>query len=254
MARMFRAVLFDIGGVLATTPTTRWQERWEARLGRAAGAIDAALAGVYRAGTIGAVTEADVARTVAAEISAEHAVAILDDLWDEYLGQTNRALLAYFAALRPRYRTGILSNSWVGAREREQARHGFADRCDTIVYSHEEGMTKPDPRFYELACARLGVRPSEVLFLDDIRGHVEAARGLGMTGIVFVDAGEALAELRRLLGSSERVAGGTFTLCCRPKSMIGSSACSGGYRCSSCRSSSCRRSWAPHGSAARRYV
>jgi len=196
---MLRAVLFDIGGVLAITPTTRWQERWEAKLGLGPGAIDAALADVYRAGTVGDVTVDDVARTVAAKVSAEHAAVIIDDLWDEYLGQTNRRLLAYFAALRPRYRTGLLSNSWVGAREREQARHGFARHCDTIVYSHEEGMTKPGPRFYEVACARLGVRLQEVLFLDDIRGHVEAARGLGMTGVVFVDTGEALTDLRHLL-------------------------------------------------------
>ena len=199
MARMIRGVLFDIGGVLATTPTTRWQARWEATLRLPAGAIDAALAEVYQAGTTGAVTVDDVARTVAEEVSAEHAVAILDDLWDEYLGQTNHALLAFFAALRPRYRTGILSNSWIGAREREQARHRFADHCDTIVYSHEEGMTKPTPRFYELACERLGVGPSEVLFLDDIRGHVDAARALGMTGVVFVDTVEAIAALHRLL-------------------------------------------------------
>ena len=36
---MLRAVLFDIGGVLATTPTTRWQDRWEARLGLAPGSL-----------------------------------------------------------------------------------------------------------------------------------------------------------------------------------------------------------------------
>lgn len=197
---MLRAVLFDIGGVLATTPTTRWQDRWEARLGLAPGRIDAALEHVYRAGTIGAVTVDDVARAVATELSAEHAVAILDDLWDEYLGQTNTRLLAYFASLRPRYRTGILSNSWVGAREREQARHRFAEHCDVVIYSHEEGMTKPAALFYEVACARLGVAPSDVVFLDDIRGHVEAARGLGMSAVHFVDTGAALRDLRRLLG------------------------------------------------------
>ena len=200
---MLRAVLFDIGGVLATTPTTCWQERWEARLGLGAGRIDEALAHVYRAGTTGAVTVDDIARTVAAEISVEHAPAILDDLWDEYLGGTNTRLLAYFASLRPRYRTGILSNSWVGAREREQARHGFAGHCDVIVYSHEEGMTKPAARFYEVACQRLGVRPSEVLFLDDIGGHVEAARALGMTAVTFIDTAEALVELSRLLDGPE---------------------------------------------------
>jgi hypothetical protein len=36
-------------------------------------------------------------------------------------------------------------NSFVGAREREQALYGFKDMCDVIVYSHEVGWLKPDP-------------------------------------------------------------------------------------------------------------
>jgi putative hydrolase of the HAD superfamily len=68
--------------------------------------------------------------------------------------------------------------------------------CDVIVYSHGEGMRKPDPRFYELACARLGVAPDRVLFVDDTEGHVDAARRLGMTGILFVDTEQAIEDIR----------------------------------------------------------
>ena len=46
---------------------------------------------------------------------------LMDELWVEYVGRLNEELAEYFASLRPRYRTGILSNSFVGAREREQA-------------------------------------------------------------------------------------------------------------------------------------
>ncbi len=54
-------------------------------------------------------------------------------------------MASYFAALRPRYRTAILSDSFVGARKREQRAYGFADMCDKVAYSHEEGVGKPDP-------------------------------------------------------------------------------------------------------------
>lgn len=90
----------------------------------------------------------------------------------------------------------ILSNSWVGAREKEQARHGFGEACDVIVYSHEEGLTKPDPRIYRLACERLDVAPDEVVFLDDLRANVEAARALGMRGLLFT--GDTIATIREL--------------------------------------------------------
>ena len=48
----------------------------------------------------------------------------LADLWREYLGTANTELIEYARRLRPRYRTGIVSNSFVGAREREQAATG----------------------------------------------------------------------------------------------------------------------------------
>jgi hypothetical protein len=65
------------------------------------------------------------------------------DIWREYLGTANKELIDYARRLRPRYRTGILSNSFVGARQREQAAYGFEDLVDEIVYSYEVGMSSP---------------------------------------------------------------------------------------------------------------
>ena len=95
--------------------------------------------------------------------------AFMSDLWDEYLGTLNVELADYFAAIRPRYQTAIISNSFVGAREKEHERYSFGDMCDLIVYSHEVGIKKPDPRIFELACERLGIQPSEMIFLDDVQ-------------------------------------------------------------------------------------
>jgi putative hydrolase of the HAD superfamily len=127
------------------------------------------------------------------------------DLWAEYLGTLNAELAAYFAGLRPRYKTAILSNSFVGAREKEQARYGFGDLCDLIVYSHEEGMQKPERRFYELACERLGVQPAEVVFLDDVEVCVAAARELGMHAILFRDTAQAIADLQACLAAGAQL-------------------------------------------------
>jgi epoxide hydrolase-like predicted phosphatase len=91
--------------------------------------------------------------------------------------------------------TGILSNSFIGAREREQRAYGFADMCDVIVYSHEEGTKKPNPAIYQAVCDRLDVSPSEVVFVDDLDVGVEGARRIGMTVIKFTDTEQAIAEL-----------------------------------------------------------
>lgn len=105
----------------------------------------------------------------------------------------------YFSALRPRLRTGIISNSLVGAREREQAAYGFEDMCDVIVYSHEVGLAKPDPRIYELACAQLGVAAENTIFVDDGEASVAGARAVGMHAIQFVGTHQTISAVNVLL-------------------------------------------------------
>lgn len=73
---------------------------------------------------------------------------------------------------------------------------------DVVVDSSEVGLRKPDRRIYELTCAELGVVPERTAFLDDHPGNVEAARRLGMAGIlVGADPWAALARLDEVLTS-----------------------------------------------------
>jgi epoxide hydrolase-like predicted phosphatase len=124
------------------------------------------------------------------------------DVWREYLGSANTELIGYARRLRPRYRTGIVSNSFVGAREREQAAYGFEELVDEIVYSHEVGMSKPDPRIYALVCERLGVRPSEMIFLDDAQVCVAGAAEAGIHAIHYRNNAQAIKEIETLLTTS----------------------------------------------------
>jgi putative hydrolase of the HAD superfamily len=108
-------------------------------------------------------------------------------------------LIAYFRALRPRYRTAILSNSFLGAREQEEKRYGFTSMVDLAIYSHEEGMHKPDPRIFTLASERLGIPPAEIVFLDDLPENVDAARACGFWAILFTSTSQAVSDIEALL-------------------------------------------------------
>jgi epoxide hydrolase-like predicted phosphatase len=196
-----RAVVFDIGGVLEDTPPLGTPGKWEERLGLRPGELDERTDDLWQKGALGLISLADVHAALGERLGVDEAVvtAFMDDMWTEYLGTLNAELTGYLRGLRPRYRTGILSNSFVGAREREQARYGFGDLCDLIIYSHEEGMQKPDLRFYALACERLAVRPEEMIFLDDVEACVVAARDCGIQAIHFVDNAQAIAEIETCL-------------------------------------------------------
>ena len=70
---------------------------------------------------------------------------------------------------------------------------------DFVFESSKENVRKPDPRFYELACDRGKVKPSEVIFLDDLGINLKPARELGMQTIKVVKADLALRELQNLI-------------------------------------------------------
>ncbi|WP_305790072.1 HAD family hydrolase [Symbioplanes lichenis] len=178
-----RALLLDIGGVLEHTPATGWTARWELSLGLPPGAIDRRCADLWTAGAIGDMTEAQVIARLEAWLGPAAAARFLDDLWTEYLGSPNEELIAYVRTLRGRCRLGILSNSFVGAREREEAAYAFPALVDEILYSHETGLEKPDPAAYALAVDRLGVAPHNCLFVDDLLTNVTAARTAGLAAV-----------------------------------------------------------------------
>jgi 2-haloacid dehalogenase len=67
-------------------------------------------------------------------------------------------------------------------------RFDFLNWFDGIVVSGEEKLAKPDPAIFSLLLERYDVDPGTAVYIDDTRRHVESARQLGMTGIVFTDA------------------------------------------------------------------
>jgi putative hydrolase of the HAD superfamily len=71
---------------------------------------------------------------------------------------------------------------------------------DLIVESRHEGVRKPDPRFYRLACEKLGIEPPDAVFLDDLGVNLKPARQLGMTTIKVTSESQAIADLSAALG------------------------------------------------------
>lgn len=61
----------------------------------------------------------------------------------------------------------------------------FLKYFDGVFISGEHGVIKPDPAFFETLMDEFDVKAEDALFIDDIEENVEAARGLGITCILF---------------------------------------------------------------------
>jgi putative hydrolase of the HAD superfamily len=94
-------------------------------------------------------------------------------------------------------RTGLISNTWgpPPAFRRAQLDRMF----DAVVRSDEVGLRKPDPEIYLLTARRLGVRPDECVFVDDMLANVQGARALGMAGILHKHPDITIPKVEELL-------------------------------------------------------
>ncbi len=111
-------------------------------------------------------------------------------------------LISFIRELKPRYRTGLLSNAWSGSREALRDHYKCLDAFDAVIISSEIGLAKPDPAIYLKMLHQLGVEGKEAIFVDDLVANINAANALGMHGIKFVSTDQAIQDVLNVIGRS----------------------------------------------------
>jgi putative hydrolase of the HAD superfamily len=205
----FRAVIFDLGGVVMPSPIDAFRE-YERNAGLphrfiseviVSGDESSAWARLER----GELTLESFGMAFEEECAARGEQVRAADLLGALSGggEVRRPMLDAIAAIRAAgLKAAALTNNWVSddrvaISERMPA---LATTFDLVIESSIVGLRKPDPRIYELVCNKLGVAPHESVFLDDLGVNLKPARALGMPTIKVADPAEALAELERTLG------------------------------------------------------
>lgn len=73
-------------------------------------------------------------------------------------------------------------------------------RFEHVIQSAKAGVRKPDPRIYLMMCEALGIEPASCVYLDDLGINCKPAAALGMHAIKVVSEAQALADLSAALG------------------------------------------------------
>lgn len=97
------------------------------------------------------------------------------------------------------YRTACLTNNVVSDADPRADVADVMGLFDHVVESSKVGCRKPEPRFYEIACELVGVEPAECVFLDDLGVNLKPAAAMGMTTIKVVTADQAITDLESVL-------------------------------------------------------
>jgi putative hydrolase of the HAD superfamily len=123
-------------------------------------------------------------------------------------GDLRPGMLEAIRRCHERLRTGLITNNMASMTQGDEGNDTMLTVVDglfdVIIESSKAGVRKPDPRIYEMACEELAVKPSEIVFLDDLGINLKPAAAMGMTTIKVVDADKAIAELESAVGFALR--------------------------------------------------
>ncbi len=95
------------------------------------------------------------------------------------------------------YKLCVLSNTITAHTEYNKKRNIYK-YFDNLIFSHETGLSKPDPRFFKLALEQLSVSAFEAVFIDDLEENVNAAKSLGINAILFISSDQLKSDLNKL--------------------------------------------------------
>lgn len=195
-----KAVIWDIGGVLARTEDLTPRDQLATELGVTRDHLNY----LFFSGPDG--TRAQNGKISRAELIAI-ARAKLDLAPNEYPDLVDRFfdgdvldsdLVEFIRSLKQHYKTGIISNAW-SELPFLLDEWGITDAFDIVVGSGDEGIMKPDPRIYQIALDRLSVKPKESVFVDDFIENVIGARELGIHAVHFKNREQTIQDLKSLL-------------------------------------------------------
>jgi len=205
---MIKAVLWDFGGVITTSPFEAFN-RFEAENDLPTDFIRSINATNPESNAWAQLESsrisvqefdekfAEEARTRGHEVRGQQVLALL-------AGDLRPQMVSAMHAIKAKFKMGCITNNIRNAGEgpgmartpeRASRFEEVMELFDVVIESSKIGIRKPHPDIYRIACEQMEIEPVEAVFLDDLGINLKPARELGMQTIKVVDADQALEEL-----------------------------------------------------------
>ena len=201
------AVIFDLGGVVLGSPLHAIAE-YERELGLPPNAVNHVVANTAPQGAWSRLERGEISMeqfyvdfesdcgAAGHTLSAREMMHRMGEA-----AQPRPVMLNAITRLRENgFQVAALTNNWAHeSGSVDDGTRALRNFFDVFIESSVEGLRKPDPQIYELACDRLGVTPQQAAFLDDIGINLKSARALGMRTIKVEEPEAALRELENII-------------------------------------------------------
>ncbi|MBC83440.1 MAG: HAD family hydrolase [Acidimicrobiaceae bacterium] len=213
---VFKAVLFDFGGVITTSPFDAFSA-YENEIKAPQGFIRKINSTNPDSNAWAKFERNDISKKEFKrlfEIEASHFGQSIDaDRVLKCLETTIRPKMVQLVKdLSSHYIVGILTNNLQENTDKNNDKKAgptghissVSSYVDGIFESSKLGVRKPEPKFYKIACNILNVEPTDCVFLDDLGINLKPAKKMGMTTIKVVNEEQALRDIRFVLNETTR--------------------------------------------------
>jgi len=134
------------------------------------------------------------------------AVAMFRDRWFEMCHGDIPGMLEIIQDLKSKG-VGVFGLTNWPAETFTEARRRFKTigNIDNYVVSSSVKLAKPEPAIYQLLLSKYNLTPEECVFIDDRKDNVDAAKSLGMSGIVYPGSAQKLSPILNQLLSERNI-------------------------------------------------
>ncbi len=199
-AAKYRAIIFDIGRVLIRVDISRAMDGLAAGLSLTPQEVWSAIQNDphWPDWQEGRISPRDWYLHLTKRLGASLSFEQFSEVWNRALDPHPIHSESFLENLSKNYRLALLSNTDPIHMSHEEVRFPFFRFFPIRIYSYRVGASKPDPVIYRQALQACKVRAEEAVYVDDVAAYAEAARRLGMAGIVFQSPEQLQSDLRSL--------------------------------------------------------
>lgn len=210
--QQIKAVLWDFGGVITSSPFEAFNRMEEAKglpkdFVRSINSTnpDTNAWAQFERSDIGAEEFdklfAEEARAKGGDVTGAEVIACL-------AGSIRPEMVTALSIVKANYKTACITNnvkagSGAGMSRSEDVANEIATLMETyfdhVVESSKVEIRKPDPRIYEMACEAIDVSPDTCVYLDDLGINLKPAKAMGMQTIKVLNAEQAIRDLEAIL-------------------------------------------------------
>jgi putative hydrolase of the HAD superfamily len=213
---MVKAVIWDFGGVLTTSPFEAFN-RYEEERGLPKDLIRSINAtngdtNAWAQFENSTVTLDEFDGLFAAEAAERGYDVPGKDIIALLAGDLRPQMVEALRRISEKLITGCITNNvkagegagMARSAEKVAANEAVMEMFQVVIQSSVVGVRKPNPKIYEMACEALNVAPEDAVYLDDLGINLKPARAMGMQTIKVIDPDVALDELEAAVGFALR--------------------------------------------------